>query len=340
MKRLFIHNPLFRILSPFATGVLVYLLILLVNNNVEQINEEFLGQELYICIGLAFLIQEFARLSIVVIKIFRKSETLVWMTVVQFCISLALTILLVNVVMRLYFSIYLGYTPNAGELAIFYVLFSFITLIYLLLYTGHQFLYAINTERLQREKRASMAVDDEFSRFSEEINSELLFSCLESMLLLMKRDPDQAEELADKFASLYRYILEKRADELVAFDTEMAMIKVQREVYNELPYRSLEIEIVSNTDALVVPLSILKIMERIIKHSIPSETSQIKVVLNADDEKVIRISYRPEDRLGICFTNETIKDIAFQYSVYTDLKIEIENTNNLRSIIIPKLQMI
>ena len=62
MKRLFVHNPLFRILSPVFSGAIVYLLILLINNNVEQLQEQFLGNELYLCIGLSFFIHEFSRL--------------------------------------------------------------------------------------------------------------------------------------------------------------------------------------------------------------------------------------------------------------------------------------
>ena len=64
MNKLFIHNPLFRIISPLCSGILIYLLILLINNNVSQLKETFLGQELYVCIGLTYLIQEYSRLSL------------------------------------------------------------------------------------------------------------------------------------------------------------------------------------------------------------------------------------------------------------------------------------
>ena len=68
MKKLFVHHPLFRLLSPLFSGFIVYLLILLINNNVEQLQEQFLGEELYVCIGLSFIIQELARLLLVLFK--------------------------------------------------------------------------------------------------------------------------------------------------------------------------------------------------------------------------------------------------------------------------------
>ena len=61
MKRLFIHHPLFRLLSPLFSGTMVYLLILLIHNNVAQIQDQFLGEELYVCIGLSLITQEFSR---------------------------------------------------------------------------------------------------------------------------------------------------------------------------------------------------------------------------------------------------------------------------------------
>ena len=59
MKKLFIHQPLFRLLSPIISGVIIYLLVLLLNNNVEQIQEQFFNEELYFCIALSYLIKNF-----------------------------------------------------------------------------------------------------------------------------------------------------------------------------------------------------------------------------------------------------------------------------------------
>ncbi|RQH16787.1 histidine kinase, partial [Okeania hirsuta] len=61
MKKVFLHNALFRILSPCFSGVMAYVLILLFNNNVEQLFEQFLGIELTLCILLAYGVQEISR---------------------------------------------------------------------------------------------------------------------------------------------------------------------------------------------------------------------------------------------------------------------------------------
>ena len=63
MKRLFIHNPFFRILTPPVYGVLVYLIILLINNNVEQITTLVSNQEVYVSIAMSLIAFESMRLT-------------------------------------------------------------------------------------------------------------------------------------------------------------------------------------------------------------------------------------------------------------------------------------
>ncbi len=71
MPKLFIHQPVFRLLSPIFIGVMVYLLILLLNNDTSQIHLLFESQEVYVCIVASFLILEVNRF---VITIFEKLE--------------------------------------------------------------------------------------------------------------------------------------------------------------------------------------------------------------------------------------------------------------------------
>lgn len=132
MKRLFIHHPLFRLLSPLFSGTVVYLLILLINNNVEQLQEQFLGQELYVCIGLSFLIQEFARLLLLIFNRFLKNMRFLPGLLLQVFLSLLLCVVLVTAAIHLYYKYALGFTPNSEELWLFNSIFCSVTLIYIL----------------------------------------------------------------------------------------------------------------------------------------------------------------------------------------------------------------
>jgi hypothetical protein len=64
MNRIFIHHIVFRICAAPILGVLIYLVILLVNNSVRSISELFSNRELYVCIGLSYISFESMRLVI------------------------------------------------------------------------------------------------------------------------------------------------------------------------------------------------------------------------------------------------------------------------------------
>src|SRR5687768_2756356 len=95
MKRYFIHNPLFRIVAPPIYGVLIYLLILLLNNNVSQVNDLFVTQEVYVCIVLSYLSFEFIRLCIVLINKFLRMEAEALRILFQFILTTGLSVFLI-----------------------------------------------------------------------------------------------------------------------------------------------------------------------------------------------------------------------------------------------------
>src|SRR5688500_5057738 len=101
MKRYFIHNGLFRVLAPAVYGVLVYLLILLINNDVVRVNELFISEEVYVCIGLCYIVFEFIRLQIVLLDRFLGKKFKSLRIPLQFVGTSALAVVAVLICLRL-----------------------------------------------------------------------------------------------------------------------------------------------------------------------------------------------------------------------------------------------
>ena len=336
MKKLFIHNPLFRLLSPFASGAMVYILILLINNNIGQIRETFFGQELYVCIGLAFLIQEYARVSLVLFDRFKYPSSIFWRIIVQIIGSVLVTILIVTIAMKLYFGYFLGYTPNTKELLIFNSIFTFITLIYVMLYMGHQFLYKINIEKLEEESLAIQDLDADFVAYKNEINIKLLFESLEALIILMKKDPDAAEEFTDKFSSIYRYTLSSNKKDLLPITEEVKKVEELLDLFADLPFRKIKLENAITSDFQIVPGSLLRIFERIIRTSIRAEDHHLTININ-ESETHLQIRYRHNEMLNNTLTFSRFEDIINQYTFYTQLAVNLTEQDGIKIIQLPKL---
>jgi len=141
MNKLFVHNPWFRLLAPIFCGVLVYFLILLINDAVLSIQNNFLSQELFVCIALAYLTQEFSRVLLLVFEKITWFKSFVLKITFQLLSSIALTVCLVSVSMYFYFKYVLLFEASFNELVVFNGIFSFITVLYVVLYLGHFFLF-------------------------------------------------------------------------------------------------------------------------------------------------------------------------------------------------------
>lgn len=339
MKRLFIHHPLFRLLSPLFSGIVVYLLILLINNNVSQLQEQFLGEELYVCIGLSFMIQEFSRVLLVVFNRLFKKTPLWTGLLVQVLTSLVLCIVLVTTTIRLYYKNVLGFSPNSEELWVFNSIFCTVTLIYILLHISHQYLYKINTRKLNQELLYKQMVEDDFIQFREGMNPELLFDSFEALIVLIRKqeEEDKIDNLIDDIAGTYRYILSGKERQLVAVEEELEALNQFVHLMNYLPYRTIVIQTSVHSGFLCVPGSILKLLEHIVRRTINS--AEIPITLGFSETKeMLEIQYRHNDTINTALTLKAIEDIRRVYGIYSVHEVTLREDEYTRTISIPKLE--
>ncbi len=336
MKKLFIHKPLFRLLSPVFSGVIVYLLILLVNNNVAQLQNEFLGEELYVCIGMSYIIQEFSRLLLLLFKRVQFFTNELISVIVQIVVSMLLCVGLVTIIISFYYKNILGFSPNSEELWLFNSIFCSITIIYILLFISHQYLHKINSEKLKEEENYLNHIEQDFNEFKQGINPDLLFESLENLLVLIKQDKEKADDFIDYLATIYRYILSSKQKQLVHWNEEFESTEVLVKLFNYLPYRNVSILNKLESSFLIVPRSLLFIVEQIIRTTIISSNVELIITIEEEKEKFI-ISYATNDKITVVFSIDSFKEIERIYGIYSNHKIEVISTDSTRTIKLPKL---
>ena len=338
MKKLFIHHPLFRLLSPVFSGVIVYLLILLINNNVVQLEDQFLGEELYVCIGLSYLIQEFSRLLLLLFKKLPSVSSTFLRLLFQVVLSMLLCVVLVTSAITIYFDTVLGFPATSGELYTFNGIFCVITLFYILLFISHQYLYKINTEKLSQEELIKQNIEDDFKQFERGINPNLLFESFETLLVLIKQNKEKADDFIDHLATIYRYILLGKEKQLVPFFEELEISKELVKLFNYLPYRNILVDNQIKNTFLTVPGTLLFLIQNIVKSTIISSETQLKIQLKDSDDFYV-IKYITNDKITHKFHQKDISEIERVFGVYSTQKITINEDENTRKISIPKLQI-
>lgn len=218
MKKPVIHEALFRILSPFFFGMLVYLMLLLMNNQTAQLNQLFRSQEMYVCILLALVLFETLRIGVIAGEKRQWSERKRWWLLATVWNSLA--VILVLAVVYTYYVLVIGFAPGQGELWRFTGLYLPGGWFYLALYASQFYLHKENKEQLAAEQERKLALEQQFSDFSNELSPGLLYKGLEELLLLIRNDKTEADDFVGLLAHHYRYRLLNRQQEVVSLEAE------------------------------------------------------------------------------------------------------------------------
>ncbi|MBL7851353.1 MAG: histidine kinase [Cyclobacteriaceae bacterium] len=319
MKKLFIHNPFFRLLTPPVYGLLVYLIILLVNNNVEQIATLISNQEVYVSMGLSLIAFESMRLAIVLLDRLglpgRKRMLLQWP------VTTVVAVLTVALAISQYYSRVIGFDISRRELMLFGTIFFLTALLYNALYLGNRYILHENTQLLEQETKLRENLEAEFSSFRREINPNLLYDSLEDLILCMHNEPEKAEELIDSLAAIYRYQLVNRHKEFVTLDEELKAVRhYLRLLEARYPGQVLWKASVDDVSGMqIMQGALLTTLDSIIRNTLLSPRSPLVLRLEVEEDDYLVLNHALNDRLLIHPDSQAaFLQLQRSYSIYSD----------------------
>jgi Histidine kinase len=322
VKKYFILNPFFRLLTPLVYGILTYLIILLINNNISQVYSIFSSEEVYISIGLTYISMESMRLLIVLMDKFLPERLLSVRIPLQFLLSVVLTNILVVAGLRMYFIFIIGFSISPVQLLIFVTIYTVTALLYNLLYFSNYYLQKENTVKIAAEKQQHDVLELEMMEFRNDIKPELLFESLESLITLMYRDVEQAEEYIDCLANAYRYVLTNRQEELVSVEIELEAARNLLVLLNEQYHGKLRFESSLHPDELnsmLIPGTLPVIIESLVRNTIISRFEPLIIRCYLEDE-YITVESKLNDRLVVDGNSEiALARLQRSYALYSDL---------------------
>lgn len=336
MKQFFLQRPFFRLLTPLVLGTIAYLLILLVNNNVLQLQAYFLGEELYFCLGLALVVQELTWLSLRRLRRLQWEEGIVWAVLTRVLLSLLLVITVVGIIVWAYYIQVLGFRPSFRDLLMFSGVFSFLAGLIISMQVSHRLLSLDNQMALANEEALKEHIVADFNQFKQGINPDLLFESLETLIVFLYTDKDQADELLDHLATVYRYVLSSRKQELVPIGEELVVLQNLLELFGRLPYRKIDWTATVNETGYVIPGTLLHLVELVLRTSIVMESHDLPLRLE-EEEGCYLLSYPVLERLQNRLNNSRLQQIRERYTIYTETPLTMSEENGHKQIRIPIL---
>lgn len=285
MNKLFIHQALFRILSAPVLGVMVYLLILLINNNFSELENTFSSAEVYVCIGLAFISLESMRLTLAVTEKWLSTLSIRRRIIIQLVTTLTISCLLITLAIWLYYSQVVGFAISTRELYVFLAIYGAIGLLYNTLFFSNFYLNQENTLLLQQEKKLREKLESDFISFKNDINPDLLYESLENLILTLQHNVDKAEEQIDYLAGIYRYGLINRHKELISLEEELQAANHLIKLLNHKHQNQLNLLITVRSihNIQLIPGSLLITIDSIVRNTLISKESPLVIRLYLEE---------------------------------------------------------
>lgn len=342
MRKSFLHSALFRLLVPVFYGVLIYTLILLIGNNIDQLFTTFIGEEMYVCIAISYCLSEGLRLLSLALDRFLRTEK--YRAVIQVTLGITVACILTSLIIKAYFDYIVLFSITENQLILFNIIFGVSSVFYNLLYFSNLYLYRENEVQLEIQRQKTELLDAELSQFKNEVNPALLYDSLETLITLGHKNAEEAEEYIDHLSLVYRHILSHRKTEFATLEKELASTE---NLVHLLNYNfSNLIKFTSNIDEKLmelnlVPGTLASIVESVVRSSIINIHSPMHVSLEVDHaegyfilEHVLNeklVNYYPVDN--------SFESIQHSYSFYSEKPVVRIKAHDVGYVKFPILEM-
>lgn len=327
MKSNILDQPLFRLIVPSFYGLMMYILILLINNSLASLTDTVFTSELLLCVVLAYLISEPIRLVIILFERqlgeeLKKATSLFFMIGTNLLVGAAV----VFVAGYVYFTQIEGASYFSYFQAILIklvVIYGLSAVFYTLFFLSIYFLSVKNETELKKEDLKRQNLEHQLEIFNNQINPDLLFQSLETLISLVHHNLDEAEDFVDKLAQFYRVILDNRKKELVPLSEELKACKDLIYLFKARFPNQVELVVKQENKAkeiMVVPSALSMVLDCIINGSIISPYQPMKITLDCEGEEgYLVIQHNENTKLSHSrFIKNCRKNLHEAYAYFTD----------------------
>lgn len=293
-KNWYYNNLTFRITSPILIGIVVYLLVLLFFDSVSGLLDNVFSRELVFVITLTLVFLEVNRLIIISLrKIFPEDMELRFKILIQMIVSIVISCSVISLLLNWYFINFEGFNTITIELVTFNLIFTVIAVFLNLYYFSIVFLNTRNESKIAEESIRKANLELEMENFKYQVNPDFLFQSLEIIISELQRNKKHTDELVNNLASVYRYTLDNKNEDLVLLKTEIESLYPVLKIFNTKYTDSIKykIDTVTNIPMSLIPGTLKLIFEcAIIKNIITPSLPLLFEVTNNKKNVIVKFS--------------------------------------------------
>lgn len=210
---------------------------------------------------------------------------------------------------------------------------------------GIYFMMQWKKEHLQSDQLKQESLNSQLEALRMHIDPHFLFNNLNVLSALIEKNSRDAQLFLERFADVYRYVLQYKREELVPLNTEIAFIKSYVFLLKKRFEEKCVVEIAIPDDLpdtlCIPPLSLQMLVENAIKHNKIAEQSPLVIRVFIEDGKtlVVQNNYQPKQQAESTLANTGLENIRKRYRYLSDHTISVMQDEHLFIVKLPLLEL-
>lgn len=258
-------------------------------------------------------------------------------------LGITYSLIIINVAYMLFKLILTKEPPTSGQMIVTnaYGLVMFIPafcVYFSLHFLGHWQKSELETEKFKKETLKS-----QFDNLKNHLDPHFLFNNLNILSALIDKDQEESKLFLDKFADVYRSLLQTKDEDLISIHDELDFINAYIYLLKTRFEENVIFNISVEKDALfrmIPPLTIQLLIENAIKHNIIGEKRPLVVDVTSDGQTIKvcnSLNERPIDQTEV--SGSGLDNIRSRYAYFSDELITVNKTEKEFCVTIPMIEV-
>ena len=204
---------------------------------------------------------------------------------------------------------------------------------------GRAFLLEWRQLSIDMEKLKTEQVSTQYQSLRNQVNPHFLFNSLNALTSLVYDDQSKAVEFIRKLSQVYRYVLDKKDEELVPLEDEIGFMEnfifLQQIRFGE----NLKINLSNDqVDGYLPPLALQILIENAIKHNVISEKHPLTIGVKISED-FCQVENTIKEKLDKDSTGIGLSNLKARYQYLSKEEITVENDGNRFLVRLPILHL-
>lgn len=261
----------------------------------------------------------------------------------QLTIGIILSLIIINLSYLIFKFTLTQDPPDSAQIASINALGILVLLPIISINFGIQFLKNWKNAQLASEQFQKESVKAELNALKNHLDPHFLFNNLNILSSLISKDQKLSQAYLEKFAEVYRIILQSSSEELVGLKQELDFIGAYMYLLG-IRFEDtivLKINIDPKAQQLYLPpLTLQMLIENAIKHNIVTELKPLKINIESEQHYLIISNNLQEKKVEARNSGKSgIDNIQRRYAYFTDKQVQVYKDKDLFVVKVPLIDI-